>query len=239
MTSNILNMRCILKIVEGKTSMKEKRATARRRKVNILRNTKSLALMGVLLAIEIILNFTPLGLIPLGFMNATTLHIPVIIGAIFLGPIGGGILGASFGVLSVIMNTIRPNITSFVFSPFITISNTSGNFTSLIIAMVPRILIGVVSYYVYKVVSEKCKNKMIAYSLAAIAGSLTNTILVMGGIYMFFGESYAAAKGLAFEALFGIILGIVGINGIPEAIVAAIVVSTICKVLSQVYKKRT
>ena len=60
----------------------------------------------------------------------------------------------------------------------------------------------------------------------------------MGGIYVFFGQSYAAAKGLAFEALFGIILGIVGMNGVPEAIVAAIIVATICKVLSQVYKKK-
>jgi len=206
--------------------------------MNTLRNTKSLALLGVLLAIEIMLNFTPLGLIPLGFMNATTLHIPVIIGAIFLGPIGGGILGASFGILSVITNTIRPNITSFVFSPFITISNTSGNFTSLIIAIVPRILIGVVAYYVYKVASKKCKNNITAYSLAGLAGSLTNTIFVMGGIYLFFGPAYAAAKGLAFEALFGVILSVVGINGIPEAIVAAIVVSTMCRVLSQIYKKR-
>lgn len=204
--------------------------------MNTLRNTKSLALLGVLLAIELILTFTPLGLIPLGFMNATTLHIPVIIGAIFLGPIGGGILGASFGILSVITNTIRPNITSFVFSPFITISNTSGNFASLIIAIVPRILIGVVAYYVYKLVASK--NKTIAYSLAAVAGSMTNTILVMGGIYIFFGQAYAAAKGLAFEALFGIILGIVGMNGVPEAIVAAIIVATICKVLSKVYKQR-
>ena len=204
--------------------------------MNTLRNTKSLALLGVLLAIELILTFTPLGLIPLGFMNATTLHIPVIIGAIFLGPIGGGILGASFGILSVITNTIRPNITSFVFSPFITICNTSGNFASLIIAIVPRILIGVVAYYVYKLVASK--NKTIAYSLAAVAGSMTNTILVMGGIYIFFGQAYAAAKGLAFEALFGIILGIVGMNGVPEAIVAAIIVATICKVLSKVYKQR-
>ncbi len=206
--------------------------------MNTLRNTKSLALLGVLLAIEIILNFTPLGLIPLGFMNATTLHIPVIIGAIFLGPIGGGILGASFGILSVITNTIRPNITSFVFSPFITISNTSGNFTSLVIAIVPRILIGVVAYYIYKVASKKCKNKITAYSLAALAGSLTNTIFVLGGIYLFFGSAYAAAKGLAFEALFGVILSVVAINGIPEAIVAAIVVSTMCKILSQIYKKK-
>ncbi|MBU3804625.1 MAG: ECF transporter S component [Candidatus Cellulosilyticum pullistercoris] len=206
--------------------------------MNTLRNTKSLALLGVLLAIEMILNFTPLGLIPLGFMNATTLHIPVIIGAIFLGPIGGGILGAAFGILSVITNTIRPNITSFVFSPFITISNTSGNFTSLIIAIVPRILIGVIAYYIYKWVSKKCKNKITAYSLAALAGSLTNTIFVMSGIYLFFGQAYAEAKGYAFEALFGVILSVIGINGIPEAIVAAIVVSTICKVLSQVYKKK-
>ena len=206
--------------------------------MNTVRNTKSLALLGVLLAIEMVLNFTPLGLIPLGFMNATTLHIPVIIGAIFLGPIGGGILGAAFGILSVITNTIRPNITSFVFSPFITISNTSGNLASLVIAIVPRILIGVVAYYVYRGVHKRVKNKIVAYSLAAFAGSLTNTILVMSGIYVFFGPAYAAAKNLAFEALSGIILGVVGINGIPEAIVAAIVVSTICRVLSQVYKNR-
>lgn len=206
--------------------------------MNTVRNTKSLALLGVLLAIEMVLNFTPLGLIPLGFMNATTLHIPVIIGAIFLGPVGGGILGAAFGILSVITNTIRPNVTSFVFSPFITMSNTSGNFSSLLIAIVPRILIGVVAYYVYAGVSKRFKNKIAAYALAALAGSLTNTILVMSGIYIFFGPAYAAAKNLAFEALFGIILSVVGINGLPEAIVAAIVVSTICKVLSQVYKNK-
>ncbi len=205
--------------------------------MNTLKNTKSLALLGVLLAIEFILTFTPLGFIPLGFMNATTLHIPVIIGAIFLGPIVGGILGASFGILSVITNTMRPNVTSFVFSPFITISDTSGNFTSLIIAIIPRVLIGIVAYYIYKLVSNWCKNKVVAYSLAGIAGSLTNTLLVMGGIYVFFGQAYAAAKGLAYEALFGVIIGIVGINGIPEAIVAALIVASLCKVLSHVYKK--
>lgn len=206
--------------------------------MNTLRNTKLIALLGVLLAIELILTFTPLGLIPLGFMNATTLHIPVIIGAIFLGPIGGGILGASFGILSVITNTIRPNITSFVFSPFITISSTSGNFTSLIIAIVPRILIGVVAYYAYQLAGNICKNKVVAYSIAGIVGSLTNTILVMGGIYIFFGQAYAAAKGLTYDALLGVIMGIVGVNGVPEAIVAAIIVATICKILSQIYKKR-
>ena len=57
------------------------------------KNTKFITLMGVLLAIEIIMAFTPLGFVPLGFTKATTIHIPVVIGAIFLGPLAGAILG--------------------------------------------------------------------------------------------------------------------------------------------------
>lgn len=200
-----------------------------------LKSTKTIALLGVLIAIEIILTFTPLGFIPLGFMNATTLHIPVIIGAIFLGPIEGGILGLAFGLLSILTNTMRPGPTSFVFSPFVTIGDVTGNFWSLVIAIVPRVLIGITSYYSYKLVSKIDKTKIAAYSIAGVLGSLTNTIFVMGGIYLFFGEQYAAAKNYAFEALFGIIMGIVGINGVPEAIVAAILVATVSKVLSKIF----
>lgn len=202
-----------------------------------LKNTKALTLLSVLAAIEVILSsFTPLGFIPLGGINATTIHIPVIIGAIFLGPVAGGILGGVFGILSVITNTIRPNITSFVFSPFITISNTSGNFSSLLIAIVPRVMMGVIAYYTYKQVNKVLKNKTLAYSCAGIVGSLVNTILVMGGIYIFFGSQYAAAKQIEFSALFGVIMSVICINGVVEAIVAALIVSAVCKVLSRIYK---
>lgn len=200
-----------------------------------IKNTKTLALMGVLIAIQIVLNFTPLGFIPLGFMNATTLHIPVIIGAIFLGPVAGGMLGGVFGILSVITNTIRPNVTSFVFSPFITIGDVTGNFMSLVVAIVPRVLIGITAYYTFKWISKIDKTKIVAYAGAGVVGALTNTILVMGGIYLFFGEPYAAAKGVDFGALFGVIMGIVGMNGVPEAIVAGILVLAIGKVLGQVF----
>ena len=200
-----------------------------------VKNTKNLALMGVLIAIEAILTFTPLGLIPLGFMNATTLHIPVIIGAIFLGPVVGGILGGVFGILSVITNTIRPNLTSFVFSPFITIGGVTGNFMSLVVAIVPRVLIGITAYYAFKWFSSLCKRRNIAYIGAGIVGSLTNTIFVMAGIYLFFGEPYAAAKGVDFSALFGVIMGVVGINGIPEALVAGVLVLALGSVLGKVF----
>ena len=202
------------------------------------KNTKFITLMGVLLAIEIIMAFTPLGFVPLGFTKATTIHIPVVIGAIFLGPLAGAILGGAFGILSIIINTVSPALTSFVFSPFITIGGAQGNIWSLVIALVPRMLIGIVAYYSYKWVSKIDKTKVIAYATAGVVGSLTNTVLVMSGIYIFFGQQYAAAKEVTFEALFGVIMGIIGVNGIPEAIVAAIIVAIVCKVLKSVFKEK-
>ena len=202
------------------------------------KNAKFITLMGVLLAIEIIMAFTPLGFVPLGFTKATTIHIPVVIGAIFLGPLAGAILGGAFGILSIIINTVSPALTSFVFSPFITIGGAQGNIWSLVIALVPRMLIGIVAYYSYKWVSKIDKTKVIAYATAGVVGSLTNTVLVMSGIYIFFGQQYAAAKEVTFEALFGVIMGIIGVNGIPEAIVAAIIVTLVCKVLKSVFKEK-
>lgn len=201
-----------------------------------LRSTKKLTLLGVLLAIEILLALTPIGFVPLGFTKATTIHIPVIIGAIFLGPMAGVILGAGFGIMSIIMNTISPSLTSFVFSPFITVGGTAGNMYSLVVALVPRMMIGLSAYYSYKWVSKWDKKGIMAYATAGVVGSLTNTVLVLTGIYLFFGQSYAAAREVAFEALFGVIMGIVGINGIPEAIVAAVIVATLCKVLKSIFK---
>ena len=136
-----------------------------------------------------------------------------------------------------INNTFNPNLTSFVFSPFYSLGNVHGNFKSLIICFVPRILIGVVAYYVYtgivKLIKKKNSGKSSAAALAAAgaAGALTNTLLVMNGIYFLFGSSYANAKGIATDALYGVILGVIGTQGVPEAIVAAVLTAAIGKAL--------
>ena len=71
---------------------------------------------------------------------------------------------------------------------------------SVVISIVPRVLlvIGVAAYYVYELVLKLARGKKggqtVALGLAGIAGSMTNTILVMNGIYFFFGNSYAAAS---------------------------------------------
>ena len=195
--------------------------------------TLELAQLSLFAALIVMMAFTPfIGYIPLGFTRATIIHIPVILGSLLLGPKKGAILGSLFGLTSLVNNTINPTVTSFVFSPFYA----GGNLLSLVICFLPRILVGVVPYYVYKLITKTSvkKDRNIPAMLAAgISGSLTNTLLVMNLIYIFFGDSYAAtnAGSIVSGALYKFIISVICINGIPEAIVAAILVVAVCKVM--------
>lgn len=187
-------------------------------------------------ALIMVLAFTPfLGYIPLGFTRATIIHIPVIIGALMLGPKKGAILGFIFGLTSLINNTINPTPTSFVFSPFYELGEISGGFASVIICFVPRILVGVVPYYVYlgirSLIPKNNTGQTISLALAGFSGALTNTLLVMNLIFIFFKDAYASANDVAAGAVYTFILTIIGINGIPEAIVAAIITALVGRIL--------
>ncbi len=201
-------------------------------------STLKLAQIAVLVSIMAIMTFTGVGLITIGPIRATTLHIPVIIGAIVMGPKIGALLGFSFGALSFIMNSMSPTVTSFVFTPLAPGIGDSGggNPLSLVICFVPRILIGLFSGLIYKALSSKIKSNVVSCSISGIVGSLTNTILVLGMIYLFFGQSYAAATDNAYSALFGVIMGIVAVNGVPEAIVAALITTAIAIPLMKINK---
>ena len=86
-------------------------------------------------------------------------------------------------------------------------------------------------HYIYKGMKKVNKNDVLALTVAGVGGSLTNTLLVMNFIYLFFGQSYAEAKNVALSTLYGVILSVIAINGIPEAIVAGILTAAICKAL--------
>lgn len=194
--------------------------------------TGELVKLSFFVAIIVLMAATPfLGYIPLGFTRATIIHIPVIIGSILLGPRYGGFLGFVFGLTSLINNTLNPTLTSFVFTPFYSLGTYSGNFWSLVIVFLPRILVGIIPYYIYKGMKKIKNNNVLALSVAGVGGSLTNTILVMGFIYLFFGQSYAAAKNIPVSTLYSLILSVIAINGIPEAILAGILTAAIGKVL--------
>lgn len=191
--------------------------------------TRNLALMSLFIAIEILMVMVPfLGFIPIGPLRATTLHIPVIIAGIVLGKKQGAQIGLVFGLSSLIINTIQPTITSFVFSPFI-----SGSLWSLVIAMIPRVCIGYIAGLIY----EKRKSHPIpAMCLGSFIGAMTNTILVLGGIYLFFGNQYATAIGLSLTKLLPYLLTIIATTGLLEAAVGTIIAVIVSRILIQ-FKK--
>lgn len=201
---------------------------------NISTKTVDMVQVALFAALIIIMSATPLGYIPLGFMRATIIHIPVILGSIILGPKLGAVLGVIFGLTSFVNNTMNPVLTSFVFTPFYSIGEFEGGIGSIIICFLPRILVGVFPYFVYKalykVLKKNKKGQAISLGAAGVVGSLTNTVLVMGLIVVFFKDSYAAAKGVSSDAVYGMIASVIGINGIPEAIVAAIIVAFIGRI---------
>ncbi|MBF0979990.1 MAG: ECF transporter S component [Clostridiales bacterium] len=229
--------------------------------------TRKLVIAAMLGAITIVLGLTPLGFIPLGVMNATTMHIPVIIAAILEGPIVGAAVGLIFGVSSMVKAFTMPLPTSFVF-------------WNPLIAVLPRVLIGIVSYYLYAAFSSrspkflkiasvlfdlliiaflgfvlfkivtadkfvlssffatlgfliaafallfvtlKLKFDNFALTVSAFFGSLTNSVLVLGGIYLFYATPFMEKLDKSPEAAGKVILGLALTSSLPEAIIAVII----------------
>lgn len=203
-------------------------------------DTKSFTLTAMFTAIIFLLTFTPFGYIPLGVINATIVHVPVIIGSIILGPKKGGFLGAVFGFTSILKNTLMPVALSFAFSPFIPVPGTAhGSPWALVICFIPRILVGVVPYYVYiflqKLAKERKGFQYISLSAAGVAGAITNTLLVMHLIYFIFKDAYASVRGISASLVYNAVLAVIGVNGVPEAIVAGVITAAVGKILLMLY----
>lgn len=196
----------------------------------------------LLTAIIFLLTFVPnIGYIPINpVINVTIIHVPVIIGSIVLGSRKGAFLGFAFGLSSFIKNTFfSTSAMSFVFNPLFHISTGYylGALYALVICFVPRILVGVVPYCVYGALKKKI-TEVGALLTAGVAGSMTNTILVMGLIGILFKNEYTQMLGeKAANGVFAFIGATILTNGIAEAVVAAILSATVAKALL-IMKKR-
>lgn len=193
--------------------------------------TKDFVLFAFFIAIELVLMLTPLGYIPIGLIRATTLHIPVIICAIFLGYKASIGLGLVFGLTSLFVNTFYPTPTSFIFSPFIKIGGVSGNFASLLIVLVPRIILGISAKFFYDLINKITNNDTISIIISSIVATFIHTFLVLSGIYIFFKETYSMLKNIPYDNLLKVMVGIVASNGIMEMIIASILSVSIIKAL--------
>lgn len=182
-----------------------------------------MAVTGMLGAISVILGMTPLGFIPVGPTNATIMHIPVIIGAIVEGPIVGMAVGLIFGIFSLIRSITTPTPVSFVF-------------WNPLVSILPRILIGLVSYYVYKGTFKITKNETVSLGITGALGTLTNTLGVLGMVYILYAERFVSARGMSGEKAFTVISSIGIANGLPEMFVAMLIVTAAVKGIKKIKK---
>lgn len=234
-------------------------------------NVRKMTIIGVLGAISAVLGMTPLGFIPVGPTRATIMHIPVIIGAVMEGPVVGAFVGFIFGLFSIFQAMTNQTPVSFVF-------------LNPLVSVLPRILIGIVSFYVYDILKDlgknkimailyliftgiigylsygiyiniktlqsiwsiiinifliiltliiayfvqtKFKNKALEIIMASAIGTMTNTIGVLSMIYLLYAERFVEAIGGDVSTARKIIFGIGVTNGIPEAIIAIIIVTSV------------
>ena len=181
-----------------------------KRNTNSSSKTRRLVLIGALGGISIFLGVSGLGLIRLPIFSLTIMHVPVIIGALLEGPVVGISVGLIFGLFSMYQNITAPGLTSFIF-------------WNPIVALIPRMLIGIVAYYSFKLLKSKIKSTGLCAGIAAILGTLTNTLGVLGLTYILYLDRYAQAREISREAVAGTLLTIGITNGVPEAIVSALI----------------
>lgn len=188
--------------------------------------TYTLVLSGVLAAIVLVLGMTPIGLIPLGFINVTIICIPVIIGALAAGLKTGILLGAVFGIASTLSAF---GLTLASQSSLAAMLLGVNPMYVIIMSVMPRLLVPIVAYGVYMVITKRCTVRLKrGTAIAAVCASLTNTIGYLGLMLLFF-----VMAGLDSSTILGLIFGTGAIAGTAEAVVAGIICTPVVTALKR------
>ncbi|MGT2799217.1 ECF transporter S component [Streptococcus marmotae] len=189
-----------------------------------MRRTKStqVAILAIFFATMIVIDILSsviFNLLPVP-IKPTIVHIPVIVASILYGPKIGATLGGMMGILSVVHNTIMLLPTSYLFSPFVA----NGQWYSLVVAILPRILIGVTPYFIYRL-----SQKRLGLLISGAIGSLTNTVFVLGSIFFLFSSVYNGN-------IQAMLATIIGTNSIAEMLIAAFLTAAIVPTLQKAKK---
>ena len=184
-------------------------------------DTKTMVLLGLLTAVVAVFSFTPIGSIPVGPLVITLNIIPIAIAAVALGPIGGAIIGAVFGIFSFLqcfgivgfsgMGAVLVGI-----SPVL----------CFIQRFVSRMLVGVLCGLVYKAL-EKRTNVYVSCMITGFSAAFFNTLFFMSSLVLLFGHTEYIQGLMAGRGVIAFIIASVGINAVVEMIVAAVVTGAV------------
>lgn len=197
------------------------------------KKTLEMVQLAILSAIIIVMSFTPLGYFKMPALSITLISIPVCIGAMTIGPKAGVILGAVFGLTSFAQ--------CFGLEAFGTMLCGINPFTTFIVCLVPRMLIGLFAGLVFKACEKiKGKGKEIGYFVAPLVGTITNTVFFITMLWIFFGKNTAVTQAInATSSLISFFTILAGVNALVEIPVCTIVTAPIAKILDVVVKRGT
>lgn len=173
-------------------------------------STRQITVIGMMSAISIVMGLTGFGFIPFPTVKATIMHLPVIASSILEGPLVGAFVGLIFGLFSLYQNMTNPSALSFAFY-------------NPLVSILPRILIGITSYYAYKYMFSK--SETVKITVATIVGSLTNTLGVLTMIFVLYAKDYAKIKNIDVSAVAMTIYGAIALPyGTVEALVSVAII---------------
>lgn len=193
-------------------------------------NTKKMVQLAVLIAIILVMAFTPLGYIKIAAIDMTLIVVPVAVGAVVLGPAAGAILGFTFGLTSLILSF------SSTFGAMMTDINPVFR---VITCIVPRILCGWLAGLVYVAMKKGKKTQKFATFAGTLACPLLNTVFFMSALMFFYYDTpaiqgWASSEGLG--SILAVVVAMIGINGVVEAIACVIIGSAVTKALQVALK---
>lgn len=194
--------------------------------------TRQMVTTAMLCAILLIMSFTPLGYLNIGPLAISFNMIPVAIGAIALGPVGGMILGGVFGITSFLQclgigGTSAMGVILFEINPFL----------AFVQRFVPRLLAGLLPGFIYLGV-KKISNATVACFVTGFSAALLNTVLFMTALVLLFGNTEYVQSLIGGRNVIVFICAFVGINAVVEMIAASAIVGVVGKVLSKFLIRR-
>lgn len=192
-----------------------------------------ITLMAILVAIIFLLSFTPLGYLVVGPIAATTVQMPVIIGAVLMGPSGGAALGFFFGLSAIIKVLTMPGA-----DPFATLALEHSPMSYILVCMGARILMGfltgLLASGLKKIPPVGRQHTAIAYGITGFAGSFMNTVFYLGALWLLCAEVIASFYGVDLSGVGALVMTTAWAAGIPEAVVSCLVVTAVCKALEKI-----
>jgi len=184
-------------------------------------NTKSLVLLGMLTALVMVFSFTPIGSIPIGDLSITLNIIPIAIAAVALGPVGGAVIGAVFGIFS-FLQCFGIGIPSGLGAICLEISP----ILTFLQRFVPRVLDGLLVGFIFRFVSSKF-NVHTASFVTGFFAAFLNTAFFMSALVLLFRNSDYMVESMAGRSAIAYILASVGINAVFEMVASTVITGAV------------